>query len=158
MGSNDVHLLTFQLIFIILVRVIISDKTLWPVANWEGKNLFGLHFHLVVHHWRKVIQELKQSRNWWQKQWESTAYWLAQPAFLEDPGPPPRDGITHNELGPLTSIINLKNTVQTSVQPDPIGAFFQSRFLHLWWLYLMSRWQKTGQHTHIIYFIFHWDQ
>lgn len=88
-----VHLLTFQLIFIILVRVIICDETLWPAANWEVKCLFGLHFHSVVHHWRKVGQELKQGRkprdrSWWQKLWESMAYWLAQQAFLENPGSP----------------------------------------------------------------------
>jgi hypothetical protein len=27
------------------------------------ESLFGLHFHITVHHWRKSGQELKQGRN-----------------------------------------------------------------------------------------------
>lgn len=32
-------------------------------ASWGGKGLFGLHFHIIVHHQRNSGQELKQSRN-----------------------------------------------------------------------------------------------
>jgi hypothetical protein len=32
-------------------------------AMWGGKDLFGLHFHIAVHHKRKSGQEVKQSRN-----------------------------------------------------------------------------------------------
>ena len=32
-------------------------------ATWGGKGLFGLHFHITVHHQRKSGQELKQDRN-----------------------------------------------------------------------------------------------
>jgi len=31
-------------------------------ASWGGKGLFGLHFHITVHHQRKSGQELKQGR------------------------------------------------------------------------------------------------
>jgi hypothetical protein len=31
-------------------------------ASWGGKGLFGLHFHIALHHWRKSGQELKQGR------------------------------------------------------------------------------------------------
>ncbi|KAL6079812.1 hypothetical protein STEG23_033903, partial [Scotinomys teguina] len=32
-------------------------------ANWRGKRLFGLHFQIIVYHWKKSEQELKQDRN-----------------------------------------------------------------------------------------------
>jgi hypothetical protein len=32
-------------------------------ATWGEKDLFGLHFHITVHHQRKLGQELKQGRN-----------------------------------------------------------------------------------------------
>lgn len=32
-------------------------------ASWGGKGLFGLHFQIIVHPWRKPGQELKQGRN-----------------------------------------------------------------------------------------------
>jgi diadenosine tetraphosphate (Ap4A) HIT family hydrolase len=32
-------------------------------ASWGGKSLFGLHFHIIVHHEWKSGQELKQGRN-----------------------------------------------------------------------------------------------
>ena len=31
--------------------------------TWGGKGLFGLHFHITVHHQRKSEQELKQGRD-----------------------------------------------------------------------------------------------
>jgi hypothetical protein len=32
-------------------------------ASWAGKCLFGLHFHITVHHQRISRQELKPGRN-----------------------------------------------------------------------------------------------
>jgi hypothetical protein len=32
-------------------------------ASWGGKGLFGLHFHIAVHHQRKSGRELTQGRN-----------------------------------------------------------------------------------------------
>lgn len=33
-------------------------------AAWEGKGLFSLCFCIILHHWRKSGQEVKQGRNW----------------------------------------------------------------------------------------------
>jgi hypothetical protein len=38
-------------------------ETSWVKTSWGGKELFDLHFHIVVHHWRKPGQELKWARN-----------------------------------------------------------------------------------------------
>jgi hypothetical protein len=32
-------------------------------ASWRRKGLFSLHFQIIVYHWRKPGQELKQSWN-----------------------------------------------------------------------------------------------
>ena len=39
----------------------------------------------------------------------------------------PRDGTTHNGVGPFTSITNLENALQAGLQPDLIEAFSQLR-------------------------------
>lgn len=52
----------------------------------EKVYLFGLQFHMIIHHWRKSGQELKQDRNLKAgaevEAMVGAAYWLAQPAFL----------------------------------------------------------------------------
>ena len=60
-------------------------------ASWEGKGLFTLHFHIVVHHQRKSGQELTLGRNL-EAGADAEAMegcyllacfpWLAQPALL----------------------------------------------------------------------------
>ena len=40
-------------------------------ALWEGNGLFGLHFQITVHHWRKSGQELRQGWNWRQELMQS---------------------------------------------------------------------------------------
>ena len=48
----------------VLVRVSIAViKHHDPKPSWGGKDLFGLHFQIIVHHWRKSEQELKQGSN-----------------------------------------------------------------------------------------------
>jgi hypothetical protein len=48
----------------VLVRVSIAMmKNHDQKANWVEKGLFSLHVHIVVHHQRKIGQELKQDRN-----------------------------------------------------------------------------------------------
>ena len=46
-----------------LVRVSIGATKHHKQATWEGKGLFCLGSHIIVHHWRKSGQELKQGRN-----------------------------------------------------------------------------------------------
>ena len=50
-------------------------------ASWKGKGLFGLHFHVIVHHVRKSGQELRQERiletGADAEAWRGAAYWLA---------------------------------------------------------------------------------
>jgi hypothetical protein len=58
-----------------------------PKGCWEGKGLFGLHFQIIIHrHWRKSVQELKQSWNLEAgpdaEAMEGAAYWLAFPGLL----------------------------------------------------------------------------
>jgi hypothetical protein len=48
----------------VLVRVSVSvTKHQGQKASCWGNRLFGLHFHVPVHHWRKAEQELTQGRN-----------------------------------------------------------------------------------------------
>lgn len=59
-------------------------------ANWGGKGLFGLFFHISVRHQRKSGQELKKGRNL-KTEADAEAMeeycllacspWLAQPVF-----------------------------------------------------------------------------
>jgi hypothetical protein len=45
----------------VLVRVLITAmKHHDQKASWGEKNLFGLYFQIIIHHWRKSGQELKQ--------------------------------------------------------------------------------------------------
>lgn len=46
-----------------LVRVGIAVLKQGSKTSKGGKGLFGLGFHIIVHHWRKSEQELKQNRN-----------------------------------------------------------------------------------------------
>jgi hypothetical protein len=45
----------------VLVRVSIPAQTSWPRSSWGGKGLFGLYFHIAVHHQRS--QDWNSSRS-----------------------------------------------------------------------------------------------
>jgi hypothetical protein len=69
------------------------------------------YFHIAVHHQRKSGLELSQARNLEAgadaEAMEGAAYWLASPASLSllsyrTQDYQPRDGTTHNGLGPPT--------------------------------------------------------
>jgi hypothetical protein len=47
----------------VLVRATAVVMKHYDQSNFEGKGLFGLHFHITVHHWRKSGQTLKEGRN-----------------------------------------------------------------------------------------------
>jgi len=64
-------------------------------------------FHTAVHHQRKSGLELKQVRKQelLQRPWRDVTYWLPSPALLSllsyrTQDHQPRDGTTHNGLGP----------------------------------------------------------
>ena len=66
----------------VLVRISIGvTKHHDQKAIWGGKGLFGLYFHIAVHHWMNSGQELKQGKNLEAdadaEVIEGTAYWLA---------------------------------------------------------------------------------
>jgi hypothetical protein len=42
---------------------IVATKHHDQKRSWGGKGLFGLHFQITIHQWRKSEQELKQSWN-----------------------------------------------------------------------------------------------
>jgi hypothetical protein len=44
----------------VLVRIsIIATKHYDQKARWGGKGLFVFYFQIIVHHWRKLGQELR---------------------------------------------------------------------------------------------------
>jgi hypothetical protein len=91
-----------------LSQFLFLDKHHDQEANWGGKGLFGLHFHIAVHHQRKLGLELKQVRKLelMQRPWRDVIYWLASPGFLSllsyrTQDYQPRDGTTHKGPTPL---------------------------------------------------------
>jgi hypothetical protein len=77
-------------------------------ASWGGKGLFGLHFHIAVHHQRKSGLQLKQVRKQepMQRPLRDVLYWLASPDLLSllsyrIQDYQPRDGPTHKGLFPF---------------------------------------------------------
>jgi hypothetical protein len=78
-----------------------------------GEERVSLPFHTVVHHQRKSRLEFKQVRKQklMQGPWRDVPYWLASPGLLSllsyrTQDYQPRDGPTHNGLGPPTLITN----------------------------------------------------
>ena len=95
----------------VLLRVYISTQTSWPKANWGGKDLLSLHFHIAVHHQRKSGLELKQVRKQELMQGHGGMllpgffHWLAQPALLHNPGGPAHSSHHQSEALPASSLI-----------------------------------------------------
>ena len=76
-------------------------------ASWGEKGLLSLHSHIAVHHQMKSGLELKQVRKQelMQRPWRDVTYCLASPGLLSllsyrTQVYQPRDGTTHNGLGP----------------------------------------------------------
>jgi hypothetical protein len=77
-------------------------------ASWGAKGLFGLHFHVAVHHQNKSGPKLKQVRKQklMQKLWRDVTYWLSSPGLLSllsyrTQDYQPRGGTTHKGPFPL---------------------------------------------------------
>lgn len=55
-------------------------------AIWEEKGFFGLHFHIIVHHWRNSGWNSISARTWrqelTQRPWTNGAYWIASNGLL----------------------------------------------------------------------------
>jgi hypothetical protein len=101
------------LVPIVLVRVSISaQKHHDQEANWGGKGLFSLHFHIAVHHQRKLGLEHKEVRKQelMQRPCRDVLYWIASPGLLillsyRTQDYYPRDGTNHNGLSHPLSLI-----------------------------------------------------
>lgn len=74
-----------------------------------GRGLFGLHFHVPAHHWRKAAQNSTRAGCWRQevvqRAQREAAYLFAQSDFRIQ-NHQPRDDATHNKLGHTPSITN----------------------------------------------------
>jgi hypothetical protein len=77
---------------------------------WRRKDLFGLHFHITVHHGRKSGRELKQGRTleagadveaMMKCYFLAFSSWLAQPAFVSNPGSPAQGKQQPHWAGPF---------------------------------------------------------
>jgi hypothetical protein len=81
-------------------------------AIWEEKGFFGLHFHIIVHHWRNSGWNSISARTWrqelTQRPWRGAAYWLDCYGFISQLSyRPPAQGCPHHSgLDPPTSITN----------------------------------------------------
>ena len=84
-------------------------------VSWREKGLFGLHFHIVVEHQRKSGEEFKHSRHLKAgvvaEATRVGGLLLTGLPYMSCPAccygtqdHQPRDGTTHNGLGPLPSI------------------------------------------------------
>ena len=93
----------------------------------QPKSKLGLHFQIIVHHWRKSAQELNQGWNL-EVGVDALLLWLAEPDRTKDHYP--RDGTTHQGLNLPPLITNWENALQL----DLMEAFPQLRLLPLWWV------------------------
>ena len=105
----------------VLARVITAVRKHHVQSNLEVRGLCGLCFQTTVHHWRKPGQELKQGRNLEAGVDDAKPMgdggplaacfpWLAQPAFLSQPGLPAQGWSYPQCAGPLPSVTNFKKT------------------------------------------------
>jgi hypothetical protein len=63
-----IHIYIYTYIYIciclcVLLRLLLLWWNIMTKATWGRKSLFGLHFYITVHHWRKLGQELKRGKN-----------------------------------------------------------------------------------------------
>lgn len=112
-------------------------------ARWGGKGWFGLHFHILVNHWKRSGQELKKSRNLEAGDdagaMEGTAYWLASHGLLS----PAMVPLTMDWDFPINLLLR-KCPLQDCLLPDLGETFSHLRFPRLRWLELVSRWYKLA--------------
>ena len=99
--------------------------------------LFCLNFHITIH------REGRVGEGWTSLEAGADAEamkeccllacfpWLAQSAFLQNPGPPAQEGHHPQWAGPPPPITNLESAPQACLQPDVMEAFSQLRFLPL---------------------------
>lgn len=113
---------TSLFLFLLLLRnivpsfLLVAVKKHWPKAIWVGKCLFGLRFHVVIHHWGKPKFELQAGT-----QADTTeercfiGLLLLACCFLSETIQDhlPSTGIAHHVLKPITSIINEEKALRS---------------------------------------------
>ena len=78
--TSNVLLCKLKLSIVAFLRVSVpAMKHHDQKASWRGKGLFGLYFHVALHHRRKSGQKLKTGQEPESMQWplRSAAYWLS---------------------------------------------------------------------------------
>jgi hypothetical protein len=86
----------------VLVRVSIAVvKTPWPQVGKGFISSFSSITEGIQGRHSNRAGSWRQELMW--RPWRSTAYWLAQPAFLQHPGPQAQGGTAHRNLGTPTS-------------------------------------------------------
>jgi hypothetical protein len=106
------------------------DETPWTNVTWGAKGLFSLHIHITVYHQKKSVQELKQGRNLKARADAEVMEGCCLLSLLSyrTQDQQPRDGTTHNALGPPHQPWRL------DYSPIFSEVFSQLRLLPLWWL------------------------
>ena len=99
-----------ELIYAGLLRVSLAAMKHHDLkATWGGEGRFGLHFHITVSQDRHPNRAGTWRQELMQRPWRGAAYWLAPHGLLSllsyrNLDHQPRDGITHNSLGPPPSV------------------------------------------------------
>ena len=134
----------------VVVRISISAQTSWPRSKL-GRKVF---IQLRPPNYCSSLKEVRTgTRAGQEAEPDAEAMegcfllacfpWLAQLAFLQNPGPSGQDGTTDHGLGPPQLTTNWENASQLDLKE----AFPQLKLLSLWQLQPVSSWHTKSAST-----------